>query len=493
MSFNPHNWYLLGLHTVKYNLFIGNVANEIPDRTTLANKLDYYVGLGTPNTTPYSINDIKNFTIVGNDIKCTMLKDYEIRASTSFQDSGLTYFRDYEKCKGFFPFRGNANLVDIYLPECLIIYGLNGGYSQWVNSPKLDILYMPKCVNFGQTVGLDYVFRSGYGAPKFIYVDPIIQTCNGGNPDSDVAVGISNGATFRYVDNFIIPDSIIDLAANIVYDTSIILSWSAPNSTNTIDYYEVYIDDIFYRKVNSTTELISNLTNMQIYKFEVIAVDIYYNKSKFNNAIAQQINGNPMPYMEYLWKAENNILEESGLVNGISSLNVSYVDGRNGKAFSFNGIDSYINLGQSSYVNIQGDLTLMAWVKLNDYTNDSGSCIITTINGTGTVYNYHFVVINTGILRFNNQVTAVDSVSIIPLDTWVHLCAVREGQMGRIYINGILDSEVPITAPVNPSNYSFFSISRDDVQHFDGLMDDIRVINKALTQPEIVNKMNELN
>jgi hypothetical protein len=78
----------------------------------------------------------------------------------------------------------------------------------------------------------------------------------------------------------------------------------------------------------------------------------------------------------------------------------------------------------------------------------------------------------------------------VPLNAWTHLAAVYGGGSLRLYVNGALASTLALSASM-PASASPLRIGGNAVwpEWFAGLIDELRVYNRALTQPEIQTDM----
>jgi len=289
-----HNAASIGINTE-----IGGVAATISTPALLATRLGISVGA------------ISNFSIVGSDIKCKITGNYAIPANafdifTYPSLVSLTYYRDNANLVtsiGAQAFIGTSNLAEklifnsvtsvgsdaftncsklpeIHLPLCTSLSNV-----VFRNCFLLKVSYTPLCTNFGGTSGNDSVFNMSM-AGAIIYVHPSLATNNGGNPDGDLAYAITQSATIRYVSNFTAPNAITDLSAGVVYNQSIKLDFTTPSSTNTIDYYDVYVGGIFNSRYYSGNDLYAvNLTAATNYNITVYVTDIYLNKSLISNIL----------------------------------------------------------------------------------------------------------------------------------------------------------------------------------------------------------------
>ncbi len=83
------------------------------------------------------------------------------------------------------------------------------------------------------------------------------------------------------------------------------------------------------------------------------------------------------------------------------------------------------------------------------------------------------------------------AVGSVPLNAWTHLAAAYGGGSLRLYVNGTLASTLALSGSM-PASASPLRIGGNAVwpEWFAGLVDEVRVYNRALTQPEIQSDMN---
>src|SRR5262245_15211406 len=78
------------------------------------------------------------------------------------------------------------------------------------------------------------------------------------------------------------------------------------------------------------------------------------------------------------WKAEGNATDQLGLNSGVMQNGATFAPGLSGQAFSFDGIDDFAEIPQSSSLLISNQLTVEFWMKA---TSNSS---IATIQGLVT-------------------------------------------------------------------------------------------------------------
>lgn len=85
----------------------------------------------------------------------------------------------------------------------------------------------------------------------------------------------------------------------------------------------------------------------------------------------------------------------------------------------------------------------------------------------------------------------VDSVSSIPARTWVHIASTYDGGTLRIYVNGQLDTSLPVTGRTCSNDEPVAIGAKNKTSaglveaFFDGRIDDLRIYSQALTAAQI--------
>ncbi len=159
-------------------------------------------------------------------------------------------------------------------------------------------------------------------------------------------------------------------------------------------------------------------------------------------------------------------------------------------AYRFDGIDDYIEIPKGHKLNITGPLTLSAWVHPISYetTNSREKTIVwgqvsyyLSLNRPlKSLANYRYGVSNAGY-----HYTTENSVPV-GRDTLV--TAVWDGQTLKQFINGKLVNTVQDVKGVATATKGVVRIGKEDCcgnRAFNGIIDDIRIYNRALTESEI--------
>lgn len=170
--------------------------------------------------------------------------------------------------------------------------------------------------------------------------------------------------------------------------------------------------------------------------------------------------------------------------------------GKANKAYIFSASNSsHITLNSDIGNFGVSDFTISAWVKRS---TDVGNEIFT--QRSALFRNSSWWELGWGFFRINENQTYESLVNINKDDTlrnnvWYHFAAVREEATAKFYLNGVLIDEKSSEHILNISNPAHAEIGchffESPLDCFDGVIDDIRLYNKALSSLEIQLLYNE--
>jgi len=176
--------------------------------------------------------------------------------------------------------------------------------------------------------------------------------------------------------------------------------------------------------------------------------------------------------------------------------------GKNGKALSFNGSNSYVDLGNPTLLQITGSMTWSAWVKATVNLADDGQIVAKSNDASGWQLKTSP---DTGPRTFGTAVSSGSgrvqrySTTVRSLNVWYYVAGVYNAAARTldIYVNGVLDNGIltgtipasQVNAPVNAYIGKRTSLYGGGFC-FNGIIDDVRIYNRALSQAEIQADMN---
>jgi len=190
----------------------------------------------------------------------------------------------------------------------------------------------------------------------------------------------------------------------------------------------------------------------------------------------------------------NNADDESGnnnngAINGATTTTDRF--GECSKAYSFNGTNNQIVVGNNPIFDLTNTITLSAWVLPNTLSGDikvlskfqsgSNSYQLSLYNGTAS-----FQIIRGGSLIWDKCES-----DILQVNQWQHIVCTYDNSEMKVYVNGILKNTLAITgaihistAPVIIGNYNGGN------SWFNGKIDNVRIYSTALSNQEVTDLYN---
>ena len=175
----------------------------------------------------------------------------------------------------------------------------------------------------------------------------------------------------------------------------------------------------------------------------------------------------------------------NGTLQGGSSWTTS---GKYGNAISFNGTNAYVNVPNSSSVQLTTAMTLEAWV---NPSQRKGVWRDVIYKGND---NYYLEADSTSGKPATGGSTfggPLFGTAALTTNTWTHFAGTYDGMTLRLYVNGTQVGSRAQTGPIAISTNAL-QIGGDSIygQYFPGKIDEIRIYNRALSATEIQSDMN---
>ncbi|MBI2928029.1 MAG: LamG domain-containing protein [Verrucomicrobia bacterium] len=209
------------------------------------------------------------------------------------------------------------------------------------------------------------------------------------------------------------------------------------------------------------------------------------------------------------WQGDGNAIDVAGSNNGVLKNGATFGTGFQGEAFSFDGIDDYVELPPAVAQSIPEDFTVSAWI----YPRGSKICAIACdftvfIRGTDLDDGWgaqlsrrpdNVMCFGVVVPDSNGQWVQVNICSSkeMCIEQWHHVVGVRRGTSIEIWVDGQINSGSTFPGPLRGTGRSFigwggpnpFAQSGDDF-FFNGLIDEVTVYNRALALSEILETFN---
>jgi hypothetical protein len=163
-----------------------------------------------------------------------------------------------------------------------------------------------------------------------------------------------------------------------------------------------------------------------------------------------------------------------------------WVAGQVGTALRFDGIDDYVEVPHHETLSVNSEVTVALWMNPERY-NSAGEGW-GGVMAKGNPRTYSLFTTSDGNLHFSTAGVGSVSTDTVPLNEWSHVAAMVIAGSHAYYINGqasggggagIVLPGLNNTAPVTFGNID------ETARFFQGMLDDVRVYNRALSEEEV--------
>lgn len=196
---------------------------------------------------------------------------------------------------------------------------------------------------------------------------------------------------------------------------------------------------------------------------------------------------------------ETKDLSENGLTGTIAG-NAKWVDGQHGGALEFNASTDFVELADDNVFHIEDEITQAAWVNLNRLP--SAHAVIFGTRGGGGARHIGFgygMNPSNGIKVWTNGAGGGfkdinDNATKLDTGKWYYLAYTHttdDNGKVKIYVDGKVTSEQDSANPVAPAGVtSRVQIGTWSGEAWPGMVDEVRLWNRALSDAEIEESMN---
>jgi hypothetical protein len=185
------------------------------------------------------------------------------------------------------------------------------------------------------------------------------------------------------------------------------------------------------------------------------------------------------------------LFDSSG--NGLNGAiaGAAWAAGRNGGALAFDGVDDWVTVNDHALLDVTR-LTVSAWVKPTVRTPWMTVVMKETPDGLAyALYANNDVSRPAGEILVNGVIRVAQGTAAVATTAWTHLAYTFDGANMRMYVNGVLVRTVARAGNIAVSTGPLrIGGNGPWGEHFNGLIDDVRVYNRALTLAEVQADMN---
>ena len=183
------------------------------------------------------------------------------------------------------------------------------------------------------------------------------------------------------------------------------------------------------------------------------------------------------------------IADTSGNNNNGTIAGATWVNGKVGKALSFDGVNDYVEIPYNSILNPTKAITIEAWINpcstaadqrilsKSPYPNNDYSMIRASNNR---------VLVS---MKIDGTVQSIYSpANSVPVGTWTHVAGTYDGTRMRLYINGAQVNSFAVCGEIGAHAEPLMIGKNATSAYFKGMVDEVSIYNKALTAAEVLSR-----
>lgn len=279
---------------------------------------------------------------------------------------------------------------------------------------------------------------------------------------------------------------------------SVQLNWNASTAPDFAGYTVLRSTnkggpfDIVARGLTNNAFTDKSANQPKTYFYIVKAVDRSLNTSTSSAAVSATPTCSPTLLARYSFNGNANDSSSNANDPIVIAGSPGFVPGRYSAAIDFNGTDQYAMLPANMLASVT-NFTIAVWVnwdggnawqRIFDFGNGTSQYLfLTPSSGDGTL---RFAISTNGNAPGAEQIL---ETSPLPVGQWRHAAVTRNGNVARLYTNGVLAASGTVTiapASFNPAlNYLGDSQYEPDPL-FNGRLDELFIYNYALSDAEIM-------
>ena len=167
-----------------------------------------------------------------------------------------------------------------------------------------------------------------------------------------------------------------------------------------------------------------------------------------------------------------------------------WTNGIVGGALEFDGTNDYVSVPSSSSLQLTSALTMAGWIKADSWGSGTDVDIIAR-KGEDNPNNYQLAIAD-GLATLyldDGDGSGYRGDTLLNTGQWYHVAATWDGTTVRVYVDGVLDNDPPDSrgGTIDTDTRPFYIGGRSGADLLDGILDDIRIYNRALSEAEIKN------
>ncbi len=188
------------------------------------------------------------------------------------------------------------------------------------------------------------------------------------------------------------------------------------------------------------------------------------------------------------WRGEGDARDTTGHHPGTLENGVGFTNGVVGQALDFDGSDDRLVVSDADALDFTNALTLAAWVKPRSFV-DWGGIVSKGEGNLANLFGYSLCTESGGRFKLSLALREETVRSQVHLaNAWYLVVGTWDGTNACLYVNGVREGQTAFAGSLNRTAGRLF-VGADPVgsahQHYNGLIDEVLVLNRALSSNEV--------
>lgn len=261
--------------------------------------------------------------------------------------------------------------------------------------------------------------------------------------------------------------------------------------TSTVWFFDGSISDVRIYNRDLTTDEISTIAiPRNIGKDVVVDNNLkgWWRLNDYDDSSGNGNNGtNHGSVITHQTISDKSPHSNNGTVHGTKYCNDRM--GHSNQAMVFDGDNDYIEIADDATLDIIEDITIAAWIYPTEVGEASQGAIVDKNINTGYFFSLYDLA-----LRFSSDNVGIFQISnsdVITLNKWQHVVITYNMTDIKFYVDSVYAGGGSSIVSLSQNNNSLFIGNREDgARAFDGVIDEVRIYNRALSQAEITQLFN---
>jgi hypothetical protein len=198
----------------------------------------------------------------------------------------------------------------------------------------------------------------------------------------------------------------------------------------------------------------------------------------------------PVAWYKFDDGAGSTAIDSASGCNGTVS-GASWTTGKIGGGLSFDGNNDYVSIPSNAVFDISKAFSVTAWVRATGAWGTGGNVDVIMRKGDANPCIWQIDIANGKLEASQTDGAGAPGATTLLTNKWYHVAGTFDGATVKLYVNGAIDLSIAYPSTITPNGLPIYiggHMGSTDV--LQGVLDDVRFYNRALTAGEIAAMAN---